>query len=51
VVMLAVTIVLFGTARALGPRGQRALLAVSGIALAALGIWQLVLSVLPLAMP
>jgi threonine/homoserine/homoserine lactone efflux protein len=47
VMMLALTIVLFGTTRFLGPRGQRRLILASGIALAALGAYQLLSSVRP----
>jgi threonine/homoserine/homoserine lactone efflux protein len=42
VVMLALFIVLVGTARFLGPRGQRALLAISAVVLALLGVYLLV---------
>ena len=44
VVMLALTILLFGSARFLGARGRRALVLLSGITLATLGILQLVSS-------
>ncbi len=42
VVTLAATIVLFGTTRALGPRGRRAILLASAVTLALLGILQFV---------
>jgi threonine/homoserine/homoserine lactone efflux protein len=42
--VLAGTILLFGTTRFLGPRGRRALILVSAITLAALGVYQLVAS-------
>jgi threonine/homoserine/homoserine lactone efflux protein len=41
VVTLALTILLFGTTTILGPRGLRALLLVSALTLAALGVYQL----------
>lgn len=41
VIMLALTIVLFGTARRMGPRGKSALILVSAFLLAVLGIIQL----------
>ncbi len=41
VTTLALTIVLFGATRFLGPRGRRALVLVSALVLAALGVWQL----------
>lgn len=41
VTTLAATIVLFGTTRFLGERGRRALVLVSALVLAALGLWQL----------
>jgi len=47
VALLAAFIVLFGSAHRLGPRVERALLALSAAALAALGIYQLAVS-LPL---
>jgi len=47
VTMLAATIVLFGATSFLGPRGQRALLLVSGLTLAALGLYRLVAAFLP----
>lgn len=47
VVMLGVTIVLFGATRFMGPRGQRALLLASAFVLAALGVYRLVAAVLP----
>lgn len=46
VVTLALTILLFGTARFLGPRGRRVLVLVSAATLAAIGIYQLVASAL-----
>ena len=46
VTALACTILLFGTTRFLGPRGRRALVLVSAITLAALGVYQLVASLL-----
>lgn len=42
VVMLAATILLFGSTRFLGPRGRRHLILASAIVLALLGVWQLV---------
>ena len=47
VVTLAATIVLFGTSSALGARGRRAILLVSAITLAALGVYQLVAALRP----
>jgi hypothetical protein len=41
-VSLATTIVLFGTTRFLTPRGRRALVLVSAVLLAAIGVYQLV---------
>ncbi len=41
---LAGTILLFGTTRFLGPSGRRALILVSAVILAALGVYQLVAS-------
>ncbi len=41
IVMLALTIVLFGSAKFLGARGRRHLMLISAILLAALGIMQL----------
>jgi threonine/homoserine/homoserine lactone efflux protein len=41
VVALACTILLFGTTRLLGPGGRRALILMSAVALAALGVYQL----------
>ena len=46
VAVLAATIVLLGTTRFLGPRGRRGLLLVSAITLAALGVYQIVASLL-----
>jgi len=46
VTALACTILLFGTTHFLGPRGRRALVLVSAITLAALGVYQLVASLL-----
>ncbi len=46
VIVLAGTILLFGTTRLLGPGGRRALILVSAIVLAALGVYQLVGSLL-----
>ena len=51
VVMLAASIVLFGTARFLGPRGRRGLVLASGLVLATLGIYQLAVSIPALAAP
>jgi len=45
VVTLAATIVLFGTTRAIGPRGRRAILLASAITLAVLGVYQLAAAV------
>jgi threonine/homoserine/homoserine lactone efflux protein len=47
VTMLAATIVLFGATRWLGPRGQRLLLLLSALALAALGIYRLAAAFFP----
>jgi hypothetical protein len=47
VTMLAVTIILFGATRFLGPRGQRALLLASAATLAALGVYRLVAALRP----
>jgi len=47
VIVLALTILLFGTTRFLGPRGRRRLVLVSALALAALGVYQLVASFRP----
>jgi hypothetical protein len=44
VIVLAGIIVLLGTTRFLGPRGRRALVLVSAIILAALGLYQLISS-------
>ena len=49
VVMLAAFVLLVGTARFLGPRGQRALVGVSAIVLAGLGAYLLVSGVRSLA--
>jgi threonine/homoserine/homoserine lactone efflux protein len=46
VTVLAGTIFLFGTTRFLGPGGRRALILVSAVTLAALGVYQLVTSLL-----
>ncbi len=46
VTILACTILLFGTTRFLGPRGRRVLVLVSAVTLAALGVYQLVASLL-----
>jgi threonine/homoserine/homoserine lactone efflux protein len=46
VVTLALTILLFGTTRFLGPRGRRVLVLVSAAALAAIGVYQLAASIL-----
>ena len=46
VATLALTILLFGTTRSLGPRGRRVLVLVSAATLAAIGIYQLAASVL-----
>jgi threonine/homoserine/homoserine lactone efflux protein len=46
VTVLAGTIVLMGATRLLGPRGRRALVLVAAMALAALGVYQLVSSLL-----
>lgn len=44
VAMLAAFILLAGNARFLGPRGQRALALISAVVLAALGAYQLIVS-------
>jgi hypothetical protein len=46
VIMLAATILLFGTTSFLGPRGRRALILVSAITLALLGLYRLVTGLL-----
>ena len=50
-IYLACTILLFGTTRFLGPRGRHALVLVSAITLAALGVYQLVASLLRMGAP
>ena len=49
VVVLACMILLFGTTRFLGPGGRRALILVSAVTLAALGVYQLAASLLKTA--
>jgi len=49
VLTLAASIFIFGTARFLGPRAQRCLICASGIILAAIGIYQLAVSLPNLA--
>jgi len=46
VIMLAATILLFGTTSFLGPRGRHALILVSAITLAVLGAYRLIASLL-----
>jgi len=49
VAMLALTILLVGSARSLGPRAQRSLLAVSSVVLAGLGVYLLLVGLYHLA--
>jgi hypothetical protein len=46
VIMLAATILLFGTTSFLGPRGRHALVLVSAITLALLGLYRLITGLL-----
>jgi small neutral amino acid transporter SnatA (MarC family) len=46
-IMLAAIILLFGTTSFLGPRGRHALILISAITLAALGVYRLITGLLP----